>query len=334
MFSLEDLKKNNYKYYEEEKTSMKFIVLWHHKVLCESAYGLSHALDLMSIKNECVHSKDRIIHDTGDVYIVVGVHHFENLPGNYIVAQTEQPGSNWFNPSLFKAFDGSMGIIEFSPRLNQKWKSMGYKSHYVPIRIPMDMFIDIGTKDIFFTDAPKDIDVLFYGGRRDRRVILENRLKKRFPQKKIVFRYYDLFGEERERFIARSKIVLNTHFWPESSLETHRIEYLMARGKCVVSERSMDRDLDEEYSKAVNFCTYDSMEETITMLLRDPEKIKSCGRRARILSENHQFDMKPLRKALGGCILVPRESKPKTLVNFVNPENKESIEKESIECAA
>ena len=138
-----------------------------------------------------------------------------------------------------------------------------------------------------------------------------------------------MFGREREEFIARSKIVLNTHFWPESSLETHRIEYLMARGKCVVSERSMDRDLDEEYSKAVNFCTYDSVEETITMLLRSPEKIENSGRRARVLSENHQFNMKPLRKALEGCSLVPRESKPKALVKLVEPENKENIE-----CAA
>lgn len=281
---------------------MKFIVLWHHKVLCESAYGISHALDLIAINNACIHSEDRVIRDTGDIYIIVGVHHFDNLPGKYIVAQTEQPGSNWFNPSLYKAFDGAMGIIDFSPRLDRQWKSMGYNSHYVPIRIPMDMFIDVGAKDIFFTDAHKDIDVLFYGGKRDRRVKLEKRLKKRFPKKKIVFRYYDLFGEERERFISRSKIVLNTHFWIESSLETHRIEYLMARGKCVVSETSMDKDLDAEYSRAVNFCTYDTMEQMISRLLRNPNEIESSGKRSRMLSENHQFDMRPLREAIEGCM--------------------------------
>lgn len=282
---------------------MKIIVLWHHQVLCESAYGICHALDLMSIKNEVVHSVDRTFVDTGDIYIMVGVHHFDKLPKNYIVAQTEQPGSNWFNPSLYEALDGAMGIIDFSPKLNEKWRSLGYDSYYVPIRIPMNLFIDTGAKDIFFdSNKPKDIDVLFYGGRRDRRVRLEKRLKKRFPKKKIVFRYYDLFGEEREQFIARSKIVLNTHFWPESSLETHRIEYLMARGKCVVSENSMDGDLDAEYAGAVNFCRYDTMEQTISRLLRNPKEIENSGKRARVLSENHQFNMKPLKEALEGCL--------------------------------
>jgi hypothetical protein len=286
-----------------------FVVLWHHQVLCESAYGICHALDLMSIENECVHSRDRVIRDTGDVFVIVGVHHFQiqNLPVNYIVAQTEQPGSNWFNPSLYEALDGAMGIIDFSPRLNDEWRSLGYRSFYVPIRLPMDMFIDTGAEDIFFDvnvnkPRPKDIDVLFYGGRRDRRLRLEKRLKKKFPKKKIVFRYYDLFGEEREDFISRAKIVLNTHFWPESSLETHRIEYLMARGKCVVSENSMDADLDAEYAGAVHFCGYDNMELTISRLLRNPAQIESSGRRARLLSENHQFDMRPLRNALEGCL--------------------------------
>jgi len=285
---------------------MKFIVLWHHRVLCESAYGISHALELMSIDNEVLHSEFLKFVDTGDIYIVVGVHHFKRLPKNYIVAQTEQPGSNWFKPSLYKALDGAMGIIDFSPKLTEKWKSLGYNSYYVPIRIPMDMFIDTGSKDIFFTDKPKNIDVLFYGGRRDRRVNLEKRLKKRFPDKNIIFRYYDLFGEEREQFISRAKIVLNTHFWPESSLETHRIEYLMARGKCVVSEYSKDRDLDSEYTGAVHFCSYDTMEEMICYLLQNPQEVENSGKRARVLSERHQFDMTHLRRALRGCCEASR----------------------------
>lgn len=307
------------------RRSMKIIILWHHQVLCESAYGIAHALELMSINNEVLFSEDRKFVDTGDIFIVVGVHHFEKLPKNYIVAQTEQPGSNWFNPSLYKALDGAMGIIDFSPKLNEKWCSLGYNSYYVPIRIPMDMFIDTGAKDIFFTDTPKNIDVLFYGGRRDRRVKLEKRLKKKFPKKKIVFRYYDLFGEERENFISRSKIVLNTHFWPQSSLETHRIEYLMARGKCVVSEPSMDEDLDAEYAGAVTFCKYDDMEKTISKLLKNPHQIEESGKRARILSENHQFDMTHLKVALEGCI---------NMLNVVQEVGAEMTGNVSVKCSA
>lgn len=34
--------------------------------------------------------------------------------------------------------------------------------------------------------------------------------------------YYDLFGEGGQGYIARPKMVLNTHFWPKVPLETHR----------------------------------------------------------------------------------------------------------------
>uniref|UniRef100_A0A7S2USD8 Uncharacterized protein n=1 Tax=Fibrocapsa japonica TaxID=94617 RepID=A0A7S2USD8_9STRA len=64
---------------------------------------------------------------------------------------------------------------------------------------------------------------------------------------------YNLFGEERDMLIEQSKVVLNVHFYPQAALEVHRIEYLLAKGKCVVSERSSDPALDSQYEGAVLF---------------------------------------------------------------------------------
>ncbi|CAM9745415.1 unnamed protein product, partial [Choristocarpus tenellus] len=36
------------------------------------------------------------------------------------------------------------------------------------------------------------------------------------------------------------KVVLNLHFYPDAALEVHRISYLLALGKCVLSEPSSD----------------------------------------------------------------------------------------------
>ena len=275
-------------------------IIWHHPVLEETAIGISDAFTLMGIDHDCRQNKTKVIIDKNNdhIYIIVGIHHFTKLPLNYIIIQTEQPGSNWITPDLFHKFEMSMGLWEFSPKLNKEWLSLGYNSSYVPIRIPMSPFVDIGNNDIHFTSIKKDIDVLFYGGRHARRSIIEGKLKKQLHRKNIIFRYYDLFGEEREYLISRSKIVINIHFWPKSSLETHRIEYLMARGKCVISERSLDKELDIEYSKAVIFTTYDNIIETVKNVLNQPSKMKEHETKARKLSETHQFNMDFLKNAL------------------------------------
>ena len=283
---------------------MRLIILWQHCVLEEMAIGLSDVLSIFGVSHECIRTKDVPISDHENLYIIVGVHHYNHLDlKNYIIIQTEQPGSSWFNKSMYTQMKNATSVWDFSPRLNQKWLEMGVNSHYVPIRIPMGPFIMSGHEDIHFSGVKKDIDVLFYGCRNNRRFQLEKKLKKAFPKKVIMFRYYDLFGAERERIIARSKIVINTHFWIQSSLETHRIEYLLARGKCVVSERSMDEELDTEYSSAVVFCGYDQMVSTIGNLLKNPNLIGNIENSSRQLSEKHQFDISHVKKALSDSIM-------------------------------
>lgn len=101
--------------------------------------------------------------------------------------------------------------------------------------------------------------------------------------------------------IQRARLVLNIHYWPEASLETHRIEYLMARGKCVVTERSMDPALDGEYQGAVVFTPYEKMPETIENLLNNPARIEQMENSASMLSHRHQFDISHVKTALLGC---------------------------------
>jgi hypothetical protein len=46
-----------------------------------------------------------------------------------------------------------------------------------------------------------------------------------------------------------SKVVLNVHQDDRSALESHRINNMLALGKCIVSERSVDPALDAEYER-------------------------------------------------------------------------------------
>ena len=264
----------------------------------ETSIGLSDALTLMNVDHDRVQFFSGEIKDDENIYIIVGVHLYTKFPLNYIVLQCEQPGSHWMgDKTLYEKFENSMGLWEISPKLADKWRTT-YESYYVPTRIPMHVFIDFGKEP---EPVRKDIDILFYGGRHPKRVEMERILRKRFPTKHIVFRYFNLFGEEREEMIQRAKLVLNIHYWPEASLETHRIEYLMARGKCVVTERSKDPALDNEYQGAVVFTPYDKMPDITEKLLKTPDIIEQVGTIARTLSRKHQFDISHIKTALLGC---------------------------------
>ena len=280
---------------------MRIKIAWNHWVMEETSIGLSDALTLLGVDHDRVQFYSGEIIDDDNIYIIVGVHLYTKFPLNYIVLQCEQPGSHWmYDKTLYEKFENSMGLWEISPKLNNIWRTTtSYKSCHVPTRIPIDIFLDNGEEEV--PPVRQDIDVLFYGGKNPKRVEMERKLRKKFPKKKIIFRYFNLFDEEREQMIKRAKLVLNIHFWPEASLETHRIEYLMARSKCVVTERSMDPELDSEYENTVVFTKYEKIPEVVDRLLNNPEDIVKIGDLARERSMEHQFNLSYIKTALVEC---------------------------------
>jgi hypothetical protein len=69
----------------------------------------------------------------------------------------------------------------------------------------------------------------------------------------------------------------------ESSLEIHRITYLLSLGKCVISERStFDKELDNDYKYAVVFGeNFEDISEKIFYYLDNPLVLQSCEEQAR-----------------------------------------------------
>ena len=81
-------------------------------------------------------------------------------------------------------------------------------------------------------EADKDIDVLFYGAVNDRRKGVVHELRKRLRTEWL----FGIYGEERDAYIARAKIVLNVHFYEAMILEQVRLAYLLNNRCFVVSE--------------------------------------------------------------------------------------------------
>lgn len=82
-----------------------------------------------------------------------------------------------------------------------------------------------------------DIDILFYGAYNARRETIMNHIKKENPKANIVW-LRNNFNDSLDKYIERSKIILNIHFYETAIQEQVRMFYPLINGKCVLSEIS------------------------------------------------------------------------------------------------
>jgi tetratricopeptide (TPR) repeat protein len=128
--------------------------------------------------------------------------------------------------------------------------------------------------------SKKDIDVLFYGSLNPRRQVILDQLEKRGINVVSVFGAY---GLRRDKLIAKSKIILNVHFYESKILEVVRISHLLANGCFVVSEKGGDPDTNREFEGAVVLEDYDAIVDSCVRYLVDAEQ------RLRIARKGHEL---------------------------------------------
>ncbi|HVB37747.1 MAG TPA: hypothetical protein VND92_04385, partial [Vicinamibacterales bacterium] len=145
--------------------------------------------------------------------------------------------------------------------------------------------------------APEDIDVLAYGALSDRRVAILDELRRRGV---TVRRLFEVYGDRRDRYIARARIVLNIHTYEARLFEIVRVSYLLANGRCVVSEEGADAALEAPYRDAVTFVPYDRLVDATLAALADPE-----GRARRAAAGFEIFKARPQREFLRAVIQAP-----------------------------
>ena len=119
------------------------------------------------------------------------------------------------------------------------------------------------------TDIPRDIDVLHIGSLNERRIVILNQLENTGVK---VHKAFNAYGKERDDLIARSKIVLNIHFYPNKTFEIVRCSYLFANSKCVISESGNDISEEQLYTSAV-FCKYEELVDRCLLLLERDDYI-------------------------------------------------------------
>ena len=77
------------------------------------------------------------------------------------------------------------------------------------------------------------------------------------------------YGEARDQFIARSKVVLNLHYYDSKVFEIVRVSYLLSNFKAVVAECGTGTSIDPDLLQALRAVPYDGLVEACVALVQD-----------------------------------------------------------------
>ena len=200
--------------------------------------------------------------------IVFGAHHLSEsgerkLPADAILYNFEQlrDGAPWFQPRYlallrrFRVWDYSLANIDYLRR-----SSISPEARHVPVGyVPQWTRIE---------STEQDIDVLFFGRLTDRRKrVLHALADLGFEVRFLV----GVFGQERDRWIARSKVVLNIHAQAGGLFEYLRVLSLLANRKAVVPEPGVADELDPGLARGLEVVPYDRLIESCVRLIRNPD---------------------------------------------------------------
>ncbi|HEY5055924.1 MAG TPA: methyltransferase domain-containing protein [Acidobacteriaceae bacterium] len=205
--------------------------------------------------------------------IVLGAHmldaaQLEALPADAILYNSEQmdADSRWLTGPYIAALKRHT-VWDYSTENARRLSALGAQSvQFVPLGYVPELARVPHLSD--------EIDVLFYGSVNPRRQKILDELKAWGLNVVVLFGTY---GEERDRAIARAKVVLIVHFYEAKIFEVVRAAYLLSNRKAVVAEGGPDTFLEPDLRDAVCGVPYERLVETCVELVRDPARRHAQG---------------------------------------------------------
>lgn len=140
----------------------------------------------------------------------------------------------------------------------------------------------------------EDIDVLFYGSASPRRQAILDQLKSRGFN---VVQLDGTYGEERDRMIARAKIVLSIHRYESKAFEIARAAYLLTNFKAVVAECGPESELEPDIREAVRGVPYGDLVAACAELITD-----EAARRTLATRGHEVFSTRPAENILAAAL--------------------------------
>ncbi|HEY6241930.1 MAG TPA: glycosyltransferase [Burkholderiales bacterium] len=227
---------------------------------------------LIELGHSCERSAGRLLdHRT---HILFGAH---LLPP----AASLNPGTILFN--LEQIVPGALWVTQDYVERLRRHRVWDYSARNVAALAQMGIrdatHVPLGHANVLerIPSAKEDIDLLFYGVYNERRMAPLRRLAERGLKVHCV---NGVYGSERDGLIARSRIVVNIHYYEQSRLEVARCFYLLANGRFVLSEASPDTG-ETGLAGGIAFASYEGIEKVCAWYLEHPEEraaIAGAGR--------------------------------------------------------
>jgi SAM-dependent methyltransferase len=239
------------------------------------------------------------VFDPAATNLILGAHllspgQARQVPGGSILYNLEQIGSAQLQPAYYELARQHQ-IWDYDVRNIEKWNAMNCS--YAPVHVPIGYVPELTR----IATRPHDIDVLFYGSLNERRNRVLNHLRRLRVNVHSVFGVY---GRERDELIARSKIVLNIHFYETKLFEIVRISYLLANSKAVVTECDSNTAIASGLSDGILAVPYESLVEGCMSLLQHEQERRSLEARGfRCFSQRKESDI--LSSALQQPAAIP-----------------------------
>lgn len=224
--------------------------------------------------------------DTDCRNILIGFHlldikYTSQLPKNSILINAEQflGGTPWNENILqwirsFEVWDYSTQNIEFFKGQginNIKYLELGYQNELSRIKVK----------------SAQDIDVLFYGSINDRRAKILDALKSSGLN---VHTSFGIYGKDRDELIARSKLVLNLHYYDSEIFEVVRVFYLLSNSIPVVGEINPSTVISDLYKNSVFGVPYQDLVNACISLVKDDQArfLQGC-KGFELIKQNPQY---------------------------------------------
>ena len=241
------------------------------------------------------------------------IHYGLEVPKNPIFYNLEQLGDD----SPWMAMPEFIDLFRRYPNWDYSQANVEYLA---ALGLPRPTYVPIGYVPELtrIAPAPEDIDVLFYGMLSERRYAVLRDLRDRGLRVKWLS---GVLGASRDAWIARSKIVLNVHYWEAKIFEIARVSYLLANRRTVVSERGADPTLERDLESGVAFADYDELVDRCVELLGDERARRELAERGyqafsardqaaivhRALSQTSTVSpTRPLRATMGASMCAPK----------------------------
>jgi hypothetical protein len=219
----------------------------HWRGLAEVANGIDYSLGQIS----------RTASTPGRREIFFNAHRLapnKKIPDDAIIFNAEQVQDTWFGSSYIERLKHHV-VWDYSQTNIDRLRALGVERTvlcrvgYYPVK-PLPV-------------VDQDIDVLFFGSMNERRAMLLYDLSTKGLKVESLFGVY---GDERDKVLARSKVVVNAHFYDKPIFEIFRVAHLLNHAKCVVTENGgCDPELEKlasftcasvPYSQLVDECEY------------------------------------------------------------------------------